>query len=162
MRQWQSSRLWLVTLSLHNSQAMLLMQLLRVRTVRARGAGSEQQQQPPAGNMTAIHKPLGVCRSLGDAMRQWRSRLAMAADSATPQQPGDAADAAAGGEDRSEAADAEQQQQPAAGEYEYVRDADKRQRGETQALAPATEEQARALQVSRQMAPGHSTGHLQS
>ncbi len=86
---------------------------------------------------------LACCRSLGDALQQWRSRLAVTGDSATPQQ--DHAEDGGTGADP----DATPDQDPNAGqgEYEYMAEGEGRAEGETQALAPATEDQAKSIEA---------------
>ena len=85
-------------------------------------------------------------RSLGDALRQWRSHLAVTGDSASPQQdPGEAAtEAAADPEATADDSNANQ------GEYEYMAEGEGRAEGEQQALAPATEDQAKAIEALNQ------------
>lgn len=83
-----------------------------------------------------------LCRSLGDALKQWRSRLAVTGDSATPQQDTQEA----GEETAAEAAEeAAVDDSPAGeGEYEYMAEGEGRAEGQQQSLAPATEDQAKA------------------
>ena len=82
------------------------------------------------------------CRSLGDALQQWRSRLAVMGDSAKPQQ--DSEEAVPDGPPKAGPDDAPDVGQ---GEYEYMAEGEGRAEGETQALAPATEDQAKALEA---------------
>lgn len=86
-----------------------------------------------------------VYRSLGDALKQWRSRLAVAGDSATPQQDTQEAGVEAAAEAAEEAA---ADGGPAGqGEYEYMAEGEGRAEGEQQSLAPATEDQAKATKA---------------
>ena len=84
------------------------------------------------------------CRSLGDALKQWRSHLAVAGDSATPQQETEEAAAEAAEEAAADDSNAGQ------GEYEYMAEGQGRAEGEQQALAPATEDQAKAIEALQQ------------
>jgi len=83
---------------------------------------------------------LSCYRSLGDALQQWRSRLAVTGDSATPQQ--DTSEDA--GIDNAPEAPPDQPPDASQGEYEYMAEGEGRAEGETQALAPATEDQAKS------------------
>lgn len=83
------------------------------------------------------------CRSLGDALQQWRSRLAVTGDSATPQQD-PSHDA---GVDNAPDTPPDQTPDAGQGEYEYMAEGEGRAEGETQALAPATEDQAKAIEA---------------
>ena len=92
-----------------------------------------------------VSNSVNTCRSLGNALEQWRSRLAVTGDSAMPQQdtqePGEkAAEEAAeeAGEDGSPAGQ---------GEYEFMAEGEGRAEGEQQSLAPATEDQAKGIQA---------------
>lgn len=81
------------------------------------------------------------CRSLGDALRQWQANLSVTSDSAKPEEaesPQESADPAANPE--------QQPTEPGKGEYEFMGANEGRAEGETQTLAPATEEQAKALE----------------
>ena len=81
------------------------------------------------------------CRSLGDALRQWEANLSIAKEAATPKQ--DETQQGAGDSTK----DGQQQDQESGrGEYEFMGADEGRAEGETQALAPATEDQARALE----------------
>ena len=82
-------------------------------------------------------------RSLGDALQQWRSRLAVTGDSATPQQ--DASEDA--GIDKAPEAPPDHPPDASQGEYEYMAEGEGRAEGETQALAPATEDQAKSIEA---------------
>ena len=82
-------------------------------------------------------------RSLGDALQQWRSRLAVTGDSATPQQ--DTSEDA--GIDNAPDAPPDQPPDASQGEYEYMAEGEGRAEGETQALAPATEDQAKSIEA---------------
>ena len=82
-------------------------------------------------------------RSLGDALQQWRSRLAVAGDSATPQQEGSED---AGVEITPDAAP-DQTPDASQGDYEYMAEGEGRAEGETQTLAPATEDQVKAIEA---------------
>lgn len=82
-------------------------------------------------------------RSLGDALQQWRSRLAVTGDSATPQQ--DTSEDA--GIDNAPDAPPDQPPDAGQGEYEYMAEGEGRAEGETQALAPATEDQAKSIEA---------------
>ena len=82
-------------------------------------------------------------RSLGDALQQWRSRLAVTGDSATPQQ--DTSEDA--GIDEAPEAPSDQPPDASQGEYEYMAEGEGRAEGETQALAPATEDQAKSIEA---------------
>ena len=97
------------------------------------------------------------CRSLGDALQQWRSRLAVTGDSATPQQD-PSHDASV-----DNAPDTPPDQTPDAGqgEYEYMAEGEGRAEGETQALAPATEDQAKAIEaVDQSGVPDQDAGDV--
>lgn len=76
---------------------------------------------------------------MGDALQQWRSRLAVTGDSVTPAQDQEEA-----GGDLAPEAEPEQQPSNAQGDFEYMAEGQGRAEGETQALAPATEDQAKA------------------
>ncbi|KAK9820997.1 hypothetical protein WJX81_006213, partial [Elliptochloris bilobata] len=107
----------------------------------APGQGGEEQlpQRLPRGLQEA-----NPYRSLGDAMERWRARLAVAGD---PGAQADAADQGAGadeGEEGEEGAGGAEDAARAGGEYEFVAEGKRRGQGDTQALAPATEEQAAA------------------
>ncbi|KAA6426067.1 MAG: hypothetical protein FRX49_03919, partial [Trebouxia sp. A1-2] len=82
-------------------------------------------------------------RSLGDALQQWRSRLAVTGESATPQQ--DTSEDA--GIDNGPDAPPDQPPDASQGEYEYMAEGEGRAEGETQALAPATEDQAKFIEA---------------
>lgn len=84
-------------------------------------------------------------RSLGDALKQWRSHLAVTGDSATPQTETQEAGAAADEEAIEEAA--ADDGTAGQGEYEYMAEGQGRAEGEQQALAPATEDQAKAIEA---------------
>lgn len=86
------------------------------------------------------------CRSLGDAVKQWRSRLAVTGDSATPQQDTEEAGEETAAE-TTEAAGAEDDSPAGEGEYEYMAEGEGQAQGEQQSLAPATEDQAKASQA---------------
>lgn len=78
-------------------------------------------------------------------MKQWRSRLAVTGDSATPQQDTQEAGEEAAAEVAEEAAGDDR---PAGeGEYEYMAEGEGGAEGEQQSLAPATEDQAKAIQA---------------
>lgn len=80
------------------------------------------------------------CRSLGDALRQWQANLSVTSDSAKPEEaanPEEGADPS--GDPQQLAAD------PSKGEFEFMGANEGMAEGETQTLAPATEEQAKAL-----------------
>ncbi|KAF6262490.1 hypothetical protein COO60DRAFT_1699221 [Scenedesmus sp. NREL 46B-D3] len=106
--------------------------------------GAQQQQQQEGGQQQRRQRrqqqqpELNPLRSLGDALERWRADLAVQHE-ATPQDEGDDAAAAAAADDDA------QQAPPAADEYQFVGQHEQQQEGTTQALAPATEEQA-ALQ----------------
>ena len=86
-----------------------------------------------------------ACRSLGDAVKQWRSRLAVTGDSAMPQQDTQEPTEEVAAEAVEEAA---ADDSPAGqGEYEYMAEGEGRAEGEQQSLAPATEEQAKGSQA---------------
>lgn len=68
--------------------------------------------------------------SAGDALERWRAQLNVTSEQEPPEAPIGAQD---GGQDDTEME---------APEYEYLNEAEARQRGDQQALAPATEEQA--------------------
>ena len=82
---------------------------------------------------------------MGDALKQWRSHLAITGDTASPQQdPGEAAtEAVAEPVDEATADDSNAGQ----GEYEYMAEGEGRAEGEQQAMAPATEDQAKAIEA---------------
>ncbi|KAL0028971.1 hypothetical protein WJX77_009058 [Trebouxia sp. C0004] len=82
-------------------------------------------------------------RSLGDALQQWRSRLAVTGDSATPHQ--DTSEDA--GIDNAPDAPPDQPPDASQGEYEYMAEGEGRAEDETQALAPATEDQAKSIEA---------------
>lgn len=80
------------------------------------------------------------CRSLGDALRQWQANLSVTSDSAKPDngaEPEGGADPAA--EPQPQPGD------PSRGEYEFMAADAGKAEGETQTLASATEDQAKAL-----------------
>ncbi|KAK9809153.1 hypothetical protein WJX72_010301 [[Myrmecia] bisecta] len=103
----------------------------------AEGAG------PPPSQLPQAQQEANPYRSLGDALERWRARLAVTGDSNTPQ-AGEEEEAAAGGED---GAMEEEQPPQAAGEYEFVGQGEQREARETQALASATEDQAKAVEA---------------
>ena len=83
------------------------------------------------------------CRSLGDAVKQWRSRLAVTNDSAVPQQDTQEPDEETAAE-AAEEAGADDDSPAGEGEYEYMAEGEGGAEGEQQTLAPATEDQAKA------------------
>ncbi|MEW5303413.1 MAG: hypothetical protein WDW36_006109 [Sanguina aurantia] len=96
-------------------------------------AAGKGKQRPP--------KPLEAnpLRSLGDAMERWRAKLTVQHEAPKMEEEEDEeSEGAAHDDDAPEDLD----RAGAAPEFEFVAEGDKRQAGDTQALAPATEEQA--------------------
>ncbi|MEW5309892.1 MAG: hypothetical protein WDW38_001738 [Sanguina aurantia] len=96
-------------------------------------AAGKGKQRPP--------KPLEAnpLRSLGDAMERWRAKLTVQHEAPKMDEEEDEeSEGAAHDDDAPEDLD----RAGAAPEFQFVAEGDKRQAGDTQALAPATEEQA--------------------
>lgn len=96
-------------------------------------AGQGGDEAPTRPNDSALQQA-NPYRSLGDAMQQWQRRLGITIDAAAAPE----AEPPGGGDANNEGAEQEQGNGP----HQYVSQNERRQAGDTQALGPATEEQA--------------------
>ncbi|GAB4814208.1 hypothetical protein N2152v2_001254 [Parachlorella kessleri] len=95
-------------------------------------------------------------RNLGSALERWRARLAMTAAAPEPQ---DAAEEQQQAELEVQQADqGGEDAPPAGGEYRFLGQDEGRQQGDTQALAPATEDQAVASSAQREEQQADASG----
>jgi midasin len=102
------------------------------------GASREERSRRPAPQPES-----NPFRNLGSAMERWRARLSVAGEAPEPEAGAEPEAAAAGGGEGPHDDDMEVEP-PAAGEFRFLGAQEGQQAGDTQALAPATEDQAAA------------------
>ncbi|GIL72549.1 hypothetical protein Vretifemale_2893, partial [Volvox reticuliferus] len=100
-----------------------------------REPGSQQQQQQKRRAPRQLQDP-NPLRNLGDALERWRANLVVQHE-ATPANEADAAGAA-----DDEKLEEGNEQPPAGAEFQFLGAEERSRQGDTQALAPATDEQA--------------------
>ncbi len=109
---------------------------------------------PPGARRPAPPAPeANPFRDLGSALERFRARLAVLGDAAADE-AGGAEDAAAEREAAAGGGAEEEEPEGAGGEFRFLGEREGGQRGDTQALAPATEEQAAAAAAEERDAGG--------